>query len=160
MRAWLRTVLAIRDTPEAQARGLAIGFFFGVSPLWGLQILLAAGAAQLLRGNKVLAAAMTAVSNPLTSVPLYGACLLLGRTLLGGPGQPAVDLAALSSAEDLLRQGPLFLLHLFAGTTLVGAAGAAILYLVAGRLPNALARRGREAPPPPAMAKVQEIRVG
>jgi hypothetical protein len=38
MRAWIRSLLKVRDTPEALARGLAVGFFFGVSFLWGLQI--------------------------------------------------------------------------------------------------------------------------
>jgi uncharacterized protein (DUF2062 family) len=54
MRAWIRSLLKVRDTPEAPARGLAVGFFFGVSFLWGLQIALAVLFSHLLRGNKVV----------------------------------------------------------------------------------------------------------
>jgi len=133
MRAFLRKILQIRDTPEAQARGMAVGFFFGVTPLFGLQILLAVAAAHLLRGNRVLAGAMTAVSNPLTSVPLYGACWLLGKTIVGG-AEEAPDLAALTTVSDVLALGPGILVELLVGTTVVGALGGVALYLLSGQL--------------------------
>ena len=41
MRAWIRNLLKVKDTPEALARGLAVGLFFGASFFWGLQIALA-----------------------------------------------------------------------------------------------------------------------
>lgn len=132
MRAWLREALRVRDTPEAQARGLAVGVFFGVSPLFGLQLVLAVAAAHLVRGNRVLAGAATAVSNPLTSLPLYGACLLVGQALLPGPG-PALDLASLAGLGDLLALGPRFAAQLLLGTTVVGVVGAAATYLLAAR---------------------------
>lgn len=140
MRAWIRKVLSVRDSPEALARGLAIGFFFGVSVCWGLQALLAVGGAWLLRGNKVVAAAMTAVSNPLTSLPLYGACLAVGRVLVGGDGA-LPDLAALRSLDALAALGPGLLRAMLAGTTAVGLVGGAALYVGAGRLLPALRRR-------------------
>jgi uncharacterized protein len=79
MKAWLLKLVNVRDTPEALARGLAIGFFFGVSFFWGLQILLAVLFSHLVRGNKVVAGAMTAVSNPLTSLPLYSLCYFVSE---------------------------------------------------------------------------------
>jgi len=139
LRARLRKALQVRDTPEAQARGLAVGFFFGVMPFFGLQLLLAVAVSHLVRGNKVLAGAMTAVSNPLTSVPLYGACWLLGRAILGG-ADPMPDLAALTGLGEVLALGPGFLLRLLVGAALVGSAGSAALYLLAGRVLAALAR--------------------
>jgi len=45
LRRWLHEhslkLLAIRDTPEAIAGGVAIGIFFGFTPLFGLKTLLA-----------------------------------------------------------------------------------------------------------------------
>lgn len=133
VRRWLRKLLAVRDSPEAIARGMAVGFFFGVSLLWGLQLALAIGAAWLVRGNRVIAAAMTAVSNPLTTVPLYGLCYGVGRLLVGGEGA-LPDLSAIRSLGELRAVGPQLLWPLLAGTTAVGVAGSAALYLGAGRV--------------------------
>jgi uncharacterized protein (DUF2062 family) len=143
---WLGPLLTIRDTPEARARGLAIGFFFGVSIFWGLQIALAVLASHLLRGNKLLAAAMTAVSNPLTTLPLYGLCYFIGHLLLGGP-EAMPNLAQVASWDGILALGPRFFVTMLVGTTLVGLVGAVVLYLSSQRL-LALLRRwhGRHAP--------------
>ena len=57
---WLRTkigqLLSLKDTPHAIARGMAVGMFFGLSPLWGLKTLLAIGVARVLQSNLVAAA--------------------------------------------------------------------------------------------------------
>jgi uncharacterized protein len=131
--AWLGKLLAIRDTPEAMARGLAVGFFFGVSFLWGLQIVLAVLVAHLLRGNKVLAAALTAVSNPLTSLPLYGLCYWLGQLVIGGHAA-FPDLSQLTTVSSLLALGPRFFLAMLVGSALLGLVGGLILYFSANRL--------------------------
>jgi uncharacterized protein (DUF2062 family) len=56
---WLRQhslkLLAIRDTPEAIAGGVAIGFFFGFTPLIGLKTLCAIFLAWLTRSNIIAA---------------------------------------------------------------------------------------------------------
>lgn len=44
-------LLAIRDTPEAIAGGVAIGIFFGFTPLWGLKTALSIFVAWLTRSN-------------------------------------------------------------------------------------------------------------
>jgi uncharacterized protein (DUF2062 family) len=58
---WLRDhtlkVLAIKDTPEAIAGGLAIGIFFGFTPLFGIKTLSAIGLAWL-TGSNILAAVL------------------------------------------------------------------------------------------------------
>lgn len=51
-------LLAIRDTPEAIAGGVAIGIFFGFTPLFGLKTLSAIFFAWLTRSN-ILAAVIT-----------------------------------------------------------------------------------------------------
>jgi uncharacterized protein len=139
MREWIRKLLQVRNTPEAQARGLAVGFFFGVSFFWGLQILLAIFVSHLLRGNKVLAAAMTAISNPFTSLPLYSLCYVIGHLIIGG-SDAYPDFARVHSLEGFLALGPHFFLTMFIGTTLIGLAGAIILYFSSQRLLDAFRR--------------------
>lgn len=149
MRAWLKKVLQVRDAPEAQARGLAIGVFFGCSALFGLQALLAVAVSHLARGNRALAAAGTAVSNPLTSLPLYGACYAVGRALVGGASPPP-DGSALTSLKAVLALGPQFLLELAVGTTLVGVAAGLATYLLAARLLSLLTHLSRTRAEQPA----------
>ena len=60
VRHWLKEhslkLLAIRDTPNAIAGGVAIGIFFGFTPLVGLKTLLSIFCAWLTRSNIVAAA--------------------------------------------------------------------------------------------------------
>jgi uncharacterized protein len=137
MTAWILKLVHVRDTPEALARGLAVGFFFGVSFFWGLQILLAVLVSHLLRGNKVVAAAMTAVSNPLTSLPLYTLCYFVGYLAMGG-NDSHPDFSVVHSLEGFLALGPRFLLTMLLGTTVVGLVGAAVVYFSSQRIINAL----------------------
>jgi uncharacterized protein (TIGR03546 family) len=59
VKRWLREhslkLLAIRDTPEAIAGGVAIGLFFGFTPLFGLKTILAVFFAWLTRSNIIAA---------------------------------------------------------------------------------------------------------
>jgi hypothetical protein len=59
LKRWLREhslkLLAIRDTPEAIAGGIAIGIFFGFTPLFGLKTVLAIFFAWLTRSNIIAA---------------------------------------------------------------------------------------------------------
>ncbi|HEY5962033.1 MAG TPA: DUF2062 domain-containing protein [Polyangiaceae bacterium] len=133
MWTWIRNLLKVRDTPESLARGLAIGFFFGVSFFWGLQILLAVLASYALRGNKVVAAAMTAVSNPLTSLPLYSGCYFVGYLIMGG-NDAHPDFTSLHGVEGFLALGPRFFVTMLIGTTAVGLLGATAIYFSSERL--------------------------
>ncbi len=59
-RRWLRGIyirlVRIKDTPHSIALGVAIGIFFGFSPLWSLKTLLSIGVAWLFKSNKIAAA--------------------------------------------------------------------------------------------------------
>ncbi len=137
---WLRSLLGIQDSPEALARGLAIGFFFAASPIWGTQILLALLSCQLLRGNKPLAVGVTALSNPLTAVPFYSGCYVLGSLLTTGSAHPP-PLNQITSLSGFLALGARVLVPLLTGSTLVGLVGAVVLYATATPLLAALRRR-------------------
>jgi uncharacterized protein len=68
IRRWFRKhslkLLAIRDTPQAIAGGVAIGIFFGFTPLFGLKTILAIFFAWL-TGCNVLAAVLAGVMHDL-----------------------------------------------------------------------------------------------
>jgi uncharacterized protein (DUF2062 family) len=105
-----------------RARGLAAGIFMGCFPFFGLQIVLGGALASLVRGNHILAAAGTWISNPLTYLPLYWFNYQLGCLLLGpGPVFPSLQ---------QLQQAPLWDLglamsgRLMVGSTVVGVVSA------------------------------------
>ena len=139
MRPWVANLLKVKDTPEALARGLAVGLFFGVSFFWGLQIVLAVLVSHLVRGNKVVAAAMTAISNPATSLPLYGLCYFIGHLVIGGKDTHP-DFATIHGIRGFLALGPHFFFTMLVGTTIVGTAGAIAVYFSSNRLLAALHR--------------------
>ncbi|MBN1607899.1 MAG: DUF2062 domain-containing protein [Polyangiaceae bacterium] len=139
MRVWIRDLVKVKDTPEALARGLAVGFFFGTSFFWGLQIALAVLVSYLVRGNKVVAAAMTAVSNPLTSLPLYSLCYFVGHLVVGGR-DTRPDFSVVHSVQGFVALGPHFFTTMLVGTTLVGLVGAVVVYFSSNRLLAALRR--------------------
>ena len=72
----------------------------------------------LMRGNHLLAAAGTLVSNPLTYLPLYWFNYLVGCQLLG-PGRGAINLAELNRSS-LWAQGWEFSQRILLGSTVVG----------------------------------------
>lgn len=71
-RRWLREhslkLLAIRDTPNAIAGGVAIGIFIGFTPLFGLKTLLAIFFAWLTRSNILAAVVATTLHDLLLPV--------------------------------------------------------------------------------------------
>ncbi len=140
LRDWMKNLIGVTDSSEALARGAAVGFFFGMSFFWGLQILLAVAGAHLLRGNKVVAGSMTAISNPATSLPLYTACYFVGEQLLGRSGR-LPELSRLESLGAVLALGPEFLASMLLGTTVVGLVGAVAVYFLSDRLFAWLRRR-------------------
>lgn len=101
-----------------RARGLAAGVFMGCFPIFGFQTLLGVALASLVRGNHLLAAAGTWISNPITYLPLYWFNYQLGSLLLGpGKGWPG----GLVLRHDTLRQlGWDFTARLLLGSTVMG----------------------------------------
>ena len=119
-------------TPAQRARGLAAGVFCGCYPFFGLQIFLSVGVASVVRGNHLLAAAGTLVSNPLTYLPLYWFNYLVGSELLG-PSQIGTSLAELNRSS-LWAQGWDFSQRILLGSTVVGTVLAVASGWIAYRL--------------------------
>jgi len=85
-------LLRLQSTPQALARGLAVGAFAGMFPLFGLQTAIAIVLAIPLRGNKLVAAAATWISNPFTYVPIFWFNYKLGQLVLNSDGPDFADL--------------------------------------------------------------------
>ncbi len=110
--------IRLRSHPQAIARGLAAGVFAGSYPFFGLQTILGIAIAAAIRGNKVVAAAGTWISNPITYVPIYAMNYRIGRWLLGNAAQ--TDLAG-RSPQEWMSLGLDVTAALLLGSTAVGA---------------------------------------
>ena len=115
---WLRPVAHRLARPEIWhfnrrnvARGVALGLFFGfVLPVG--QIVVAALLAASARGNLLVAAAATLVTNPVTFPPIYFAAYRTGSFLLGTAAAnpepaPAVDNVRTSTMMEILTSASL-----------------------------------------------------
>ncbi len=135
-------------SPSQRARGLAAGVFCGCFPFFGLQTLLGVALASLVRGNHLLAAAGTWISNPFTYLPLYWFNFKLGSVLLG-PGQGWPGLESLRS-EAIWQLGWAFVSRMLLGSLVVGlAAGPLGGWLYWRWLVQAGARADAAVPPSP-----------
>lgn len=78
----IHNVLHVDDSPHRLALGVGLATLVAFLPLIGIQTVLAVALAALFRANKVVCIPVVWITNPITSVPIYGACLALGRLLL------------------------------------------------------------------------------
>ena len=128
-----------RGSTAAIARGLAAGIFAGLFPLFGLQTIIGVGLATICQGNKIIAAAATWVSNPLTYVPIFFFNFRVGLFTLSvlGVNPELPDLEAFQALittpdnlafEALLDLGGLVSGALFLGCFVVGSISAFVSY--------------------------------
>ncbi len=75
----------LKSTPDAIARGMALGVFIGFTPFFGFHILIALSLAFVLRQNKIAAFVGVWVTNPVTAPFIYALEYEIGRMLLGKP---------------------------------------------------------------------------
>ena len=131
-RRWMRWIWQQEGSPGQRARGLAAGIFCGCFPLFGLQTLLGIALASVVRGNHLLAAAGTWISNPFTYVPLYWFNYHVGDVLLRGGGAPPA--AVTVDKASIWDQGWSFTSRLLLGSSLVGLVLSLGLGVLAWRL--------------------------
>ncbi len=82
VRIVVHNVLHTDDTPHQLALGVAVGLLVGFLPIMGIQMVVCVGLAALLRANKAIGVPIVWITNPITFVPIYGACLALGQWVL------------------------------------------------------------------------------
>ena len=101
-----------------RACGFGLGVFSGCFPFFGLQTLMGIFLAKIFKGNTLLAAFGTWVSNPITYLPLYWLNYRIGSFFLNEE-IISVDLSHITKNE-LWAQGWDLTLRLLLGSTLVG----------------------------------------
>ena len=129
--------LRLQGTPGQLARGMASGVFAGCFPLFGFQMIIGVAVATVLRGNRIMAAAATWVSNPFTYVPIFAFNYQVGLWLLGGG--PAENFQDLDTLRGWTAMGTEVSVRLMLGSAVVGVVAGVASYF--GGLP--LIRRVR-----------------
>ena len=104
--------------PFFNAKGLAIGVFSGCFPFFGFQTLLGVFFAKLAKGNIVLAAIGTWISNPFTYIPLYYFNYKVGSIFIRNSNNITIDRNL--DINDLWEQGSIFSIKLLLGSSFVG----------------------------------------
>ena len=105
-------------SPFFNAKGLAIGVFSGCFPFFGFQTLLGVFFAKLAKGNIVLAAIGTWISNPFTYIPLYYFNYKVGSIFIRNSTNITIDRNL--GINDLWEQGSIFSIKLLLGSSFVG----------------------------------------
>jgi len=123
--------MRLRGTPEEVAKGLALGIFVGLTPTFGVQMILAVFLAMLLKENKIAAAIGVWITNPLTAPLIYALEYKSGRVLLD---MERVRLPSELSLAALKSISWKVMLPLSVGSLLWGALGALTVYVAAIRL--------------------------
>ena len=101
-----------------RALGFGVGIFSGCFPFFGLQTLMGVFLARIFKGNSILAAVGTWISNPFTYVPLYYFNYKVGSLLLNN-NQNIVDFSYITTNE-LWSQGWYLSSRLMMGSICVG----------------------------------------
>jgi uncharacterized protein (DUF2062 family) len=153
-------LLAIRDTPQAIAGGIAIGIFFGFTPLWGLKTLLSILFAWLTGSNivaAVLAGTMHDIIFPFMPV-IYRVEYDVGYWLLSQPHRMPAPMAGIRWQPHQFHD---WTTHfdwtrfftvgkpLLVGSSILGAPVAIASYFIAHGIVTRHQRKKAELGPPP-----------
>ena len=84
-----RRILHTDDTPHRIAFGAALAMLVAFSPPIGFQTVIAIALATMLRANKAVCIPVVWITNPVTVLPVYGACWEVGRILTRAPAAEA-----------------------------------------------------------------------
>ena len=107
-----------QGSPSQRALGFGVGIFSGCFPFFGLQTLMGVFLAKILKGNSILAALGTWISNPFTYVPLYYFNYRVGSLLINNE-KDIVDFSHITTNE-LWSQGWYLSSRIIMGSTSVG----------------------------------------
>jgi len=150
----LRAIITTNDSPRQIAAGAALGVFVALTPTLGIQMIIALFLATLLRVSRIPAMAMVYITNPVTALPIYGACYWFGVRLCRFFGLPAgggeafqrfrealsagADMSMFEHFWQICRTFAAFGLKLavplWLGAVLIGLAAAALTYPIALRI--------------------------
>ncbi|MEP7249904.1 MAG: DUF2062 domain-containing protein [Spartobacteria bacterium] len=141
-------LVTIEDTPHSIALGVAIGIFFGFTPLWSLKTLLSIAVAWLCKSNKIAAAISVQLHDLI--LPFMPAIYLweykAGYLTMHGHLPRKLNFHALA-LRDYLQWEVFFTMGqpLLIGSVLIGLPSAVVVYLVSRRLVTRHRARRAEA---------------
>jgi uncharacterized protein len=130
IRASLKQLLHLKESPHRTALAFAIGAFIAFSPTYGLHTLSALFCAWAFRLNVVALMAGSLINNPWTVVPILGATLWTGVQLTGLPDVPSANWANLNMMAFYGQIKP-YATPFFLGGFVLSAFGAAVSYPIA-----------------------------
>jgi uncharacterized protein (DUF2062 family) len=151
LRYWVRHLSRLRASPHEIALGCAAGAFVSITPLLGVQTIIAIALASLLRANVPAAIAGTFVGNPLSWPFIWASTYAMGLQILGFEGMldpQTVESRMLHLWAAVLEASPHvldataallwpLLWPMLAGSVPVGLLTAAIVYYVARNIVGA-----------------------
>jgi len=129
---WKR-LFRLKATPHRIAVGCAAGVFASITPLIGVQMLMAGLIAIVLRGSLAAAMLATFVGNPLSWPFIWGATYAVGAFLLGSPG--AAEAAPLANGAQAVWP---VIYTMLIGSIPVGLIAAFVSYGLAARAVEAV----------------------
>ncbi|WP_305041087.1 DUF2062 domain-containing protein [Geoalkalibacter sp.] len=124
-------LLRLQGSADEIAKGLALGVFIGLTPTFGVQMVIAVFMAILLRENKIAAAIGVWVTNPLTAPFIYALSYETGRLLLR---MERVHLLQEFNFQALKNFGWDLFLPLTVGGVVLGIFSGALTYALTLRL--------------------------
>ncbi len=137
LRRWLSRLhlrlVTIEDTPHSIALGVAIGIFFGFTPLWSLKTLLSIAVAWLCKSNKIAAAISVQLHDLI--LPFMPAIYLweykVGYWALYGQLPEKLNFHTLA-LRDYLQWGVFYTMGrpLLIGSVSIGLPSALVVYLI------------------------------
>ena len=143
LRRFLNWLIRLRGSPQAIARGVAIGMIVAFTPTIGFQTLIVLGIATFFNANRPVSILATWLTNPFTTPPVYALTYYLGSFFWPGPERATVTRAMHAAAKDLesldflalraqlgvfLDLGTDVFIAMWIGGLIVGAIAAAIAY--------------------------------
>lgn len=156
-------LLAIRDTPEAIAGGVAIGLFFGFTPLFGLKTISAIALAWLTRSN-IIAAVVAGAAHDLV-LPLMPVVFIweykIGFWLLSNPHHFPSPRHKVEWEGHLWRSWSTFVTigkPLLLGSVVFAAPFAAVSFFLTRAFVRRHHRKKQSRPHPPSAEKAEGTR--
>lgn len=139
LRYAVKRMLRLKASPHKIAVGCAAGVFASITPLVGIQMVMAGALALVLRGSITAAMLGTLFGNPLSWPLIWGATYALGHAMIGNPG-PA-EAAALKHGTGHIWP---VLYPMLIGSIPIGLASAAVSYGIVASLADAVRQRQRD----------------
>jgi uncharacterized protein len=124
----MKRIMRLKASPHAIAVGCAAGVFASITPLIGVQMVMAGAIALILRGSIAAAMLATLFGNPLSWPVIWWATYALGSAMIGQPG--SAQAADFSHGADQIWP---ILYPMLLGSVPIGLASAAVSYGIVAR---------------------------